>query len=229
VSNLLESFYQPRSEKELRQQPFTPHEWTKTKAALRQTASLLHLRRDELATHEARLNLMARKNNLGNVTKMLPKRFALNTVIAGLEQMQAELELRMQILTGEVESNLQALRLHYEEAQAQIDSLFAPLRTGQGIEAATERLQTTYAQVEAISNHLLRLGYPFDESSFRASCARISKALRLPPSTHLQLLAQIQDRFTESTLQSPEGEALQEYRPSRQVAELVSFLLDSSR
>ena len=228
MSNLLDPFYQPRSEQQIWQQPFAPYEWAKTKAAIRQLADLLHVRRDELTAYEAQVNLMARKNNLGNVTKMLPKRLALTTVVSGLEQMAVELELRMLVLTDEVEHHLQALRLHYEEAEAQINTLFADLRTGEEIGAAAERLQRTYAEVEAISDHLLWLGYPFDESSYRQSCLRISKALRLSPSIHLQLVAQIQDRFTEPA-QSIEGELLQEYRPSRQVAERFCFLPDSNR
>jgi hypothetical protein len=228
VSHLLEPFYKPRREQELRQQPFAPYEWVKTKAALSQVASLLHSRRSELAGVESRLNLVARKNNHGNVATLMGKKLTLAALVSGQEQMHAEIELRMQVLTSEVERSLQALRLHYEEAEVQIDRLFAHLWTGKEIDVATGQLQTIYAEVEALSHHLLKLGYPFDEASFRACNARISQVLRLPPSRRLQLLAQIEDWLKESASESTEGETLQMYRPSRQVADLLSFHLDSN-
>src|SRR5690242_1522082 len=107
----LEPFYQPRSKSEITRQPLTPNEWPNTQAALSQATNLLQVRRDELTAYEARVQVMCRKNNLGNVTKMFPRQMALATVVAGLEHMQAEIEFRMQILTREVERHLQALQL----------------------------------------------------------------------------------------------------------------------
>jgi hypothetical protein len=205
----LEPFYQPRNEQELAQQPLAPNQWANTTAAMRQLTDLLLVRRDELTAYEARVQVMCRKNNLGNVTKMFPRQMAMAAVVAGLEQMQAEIGFRMQVLTNHVERHLQALQLHYEEIEAQSNRLFAHPRTGEAMASAIGHLQKSFTQVEAVRDLLLELGYPFDESAYRASCVKLRQAVSLPSSTQLQLMPQVQDWLTQHAPDNAEGEVIE--------------------
>jgi hypothetical protein len=228
VSHLLEPFYQPRSQQEIEQQPLAPYEWSKTKAALREATGLLHSRRDELAILDTRINLMARKNNEGNVTRFLSKQTVVATIISGLEQMLAEIEIRMEILNLEVERNLQALPHLYEDLAAQSQSLFSYLCSGEEIGIATQQLQTSYEEVTAISHHLHNLGYRFDEAAYCTCYRRIRRMLRSPASSQLQITTQIQDWLTQQAQESGEGEAFQMNEEAGQGISTDSLLGDYS-